>query len=184
MAFSLLRSTSSSVLNRVRFCQRSFSAKSSSPILAVKGTDREKMMFDSDRETPEYDVPTSGISRPLSEILKELNKKVRDSLIKFRHEPNGFSVKYIPWHIVNRILNFMLRHGLVKFVASLTHLIASLNPWCITYSSDSITYSSALSDPAARAIYDLKKSTMLMPRSRISETEFCLNRRWETDQCW
>ncbi|OIS99152.1 PREDICTED: chaperone protein dnaJ 11, chloroplastic [Nicotiana attenuata] len=42
----------------------------------------------------------------------------------------------------------------------------------------------ALSDPAARSIYDLKKSTMLMPRSRISETEFCLNRRWETDQCW
>jgi len=23
----------------------------------------------------------------------------------------------------------MLRHGLVKFVASLTHMIASLNPW-------------------------------------------------------
>ncbi|XP_027091654.1 DNA repair RAD52-like protein 1, mitochondrial [Coffea arabica] len=50
-------------------------------------------------------VPTSGISRPLSEILKELNKKVPDSLISARTEPNGFSVKYIPWHIVNRILN-------------------------------------------------------------------------------
>ncbi|OIT34968.1 PREDICTED: DNA repair RAD52-like protein 1, mitochondrial [Nicotiana attenuata] len=108
MAFSSLRSTSSSVLNRVRFCQRSFSAKpssSSSSSRAVKDKDREKMMSDSDRETPEYDVPTSGISRPLSEILKELNKKVPDSLIKFRHEPNGFSLKYIPWHIVNRILN-------------------------------------------------------------------------------
>ncbi|KAI3767535.1 hypothetical protein L2E82_17727 [Cichorium intybus] len=54
---------------------------------------------------PYYDVPTSGISRPLSEILKELNKKVPDSLIRARTEANGFSVKYIPWHIVNRIMN-------------------------------------------------------------------------------
>ncbi|XP_062152551.1 DNA repair RAD52-like protein 1, mitochondrial [Alnus glutinosa] len=47
---------------------------------------------------------SSGISRPLSEILKELNKKVPDSLIKVRLE-DGFSMKYIPWHLVNRILN-------------------------------------------------------------------------------
>ncbi|KAE9454942.1 hypothetical protein C3L33_13152, partial [Rhododendron williamsianum] len=50
-------------------------------------------------------VPTSGISRPLSEILKQLNKKVPDSLIRVRTEANGFTVKYIPWHLVNRILN-------------------------------------------------------------------------------
>ncbi|GLU16308.1 hypothetical protein SLE2022_327470 [Rubroshorea leprosula] len=52
----------------------------------------------------DYPVPTSGISRPLSEILKELNKKVPDSLIKLRVE-DGFTSKYIPWHIVNRIMN-------------------------------------------------------------------------------
>jgi hypothetical protein len=40
---------------------------------------------------------SSGISRPLSEILKELNKKVPDSLIKVRLE-DGFSMKYIPWY--------------------------------------------------------------------------------------
>ncbi|XP_054795349.1 DNA repair RAD52-like protein 1, mitochondrial [Prosopis cineraria] len=50
-------------------------------------------------------VPTSGISRPLSEILKELNKKVPDSLIKTRVEKDGFPIKYIPWHVVNRIMN-------------------------------------------------------------------------------
>ncbi|KAG5520307.1 hypothetical protein RHGRI_033020 [Rhododendron griersonianum] len=50
-------------------------------------------------------VPTSGISRPLSEILKQLNKKVPDSLIRVRTEADGFTVKYIPWHLVNRILN-------------------------------------------------------------------------------
>lgn len=42
-------------------------------------------------------VPTSGISRPLSEILKQLNKKVPDSLIRVRTEADGFTVKYIPW---------------------------------------------------------------------------------------
>ncbi|CAN6475400.1 unnamed protein product [Victoria cruziana] len=49
-------------------------------------------------------IPTSGISRPLSEILKELNKRVPDSLVKTRFE-EGTSIKYIPWHIVNRIMN-------------------------------------------------------------------------------
>ncbi|KAM7253419.1 hypothetical protein ACFE04_026037 [Oxalis oulophora] len=54
-------------------------------------------------------IPTSGISRPLSEILQELNKKVPDKLVTTRVE-DGFSIKYIPWsdippHIVNRIMN-------------------------------------------------------------------------------
>ncbi|KAH0976550.1 hypothetical protein GBA52_026269 [Prunus armeniaca] len=47
---------------------------------------------------------SSGISRPLSEILRQLNKKVPDSLVKTRSE-SGFTSKYIPWHIVNRIMN-------------------------------------------------------------------------------
>ncbi|XP_041009616.1 DNA repair RAD52-like protein 1, mitochondrial [Juglans microcarpa x Juglans regia] len=47
---------------------------------------------------------SSGISRPLSEILKELNKKVPESVVKTRLE-DGFAMKYIPWHIVNRIMN-------------------------------------------------------------------------------
>ncbi|XP_021775305.1 DNA repair RAD52-like protein 1, mitochondrial [Chenopodium quinoa] len=50
------------------------------------------------------EIPTEGISRPMSEILKQLNKKVPDSLISVRPE-NGASIKYIPWHIVNRIMN-------------------------------------------------------------------------------
>lgn len=45
------------------------------------------------------DVPTSGICRPLSEILKELNKKVPDSLIKTRIEKDGFPIRYIPWYL-------------------------------------------------------------------------------------
>ncbi|XP_047172599.1 DNA repair RAD52-like protein 1, mitochondrial [Vigna umbellata] len=53
----------------------------------------------------EEEAPSSGISRPLSEILKELNKKVPDSLVKTRYEKDGFPIRYIPWHTVNRILN-------------------------------------------------------------------------------
>ncbi|KAL6559831.1 hypothetical protein OROGR_004948 [Orobanche gracilis] len=49
-------------------------------------------------------VPITGISRPLSEVLKDLNKKVPDSLIKSRTEED-FSIRYIPWHILIRILN-------------------------------------------------------------------------------
>ncbi|XWS22006.1 hypothetical protein CRYUN_Cryun30bG0106600 [Craigia yunnanensis] len=52
----------------------------------------------------DYSIPTAGISRPLSDILKELNKKVPDSLVKLRIE-DGFNIKYIPWHFVNRIMN-------------------------------------------------------------------------------
>ncbi|XP_076956516.1 DNA repair RAD52-like protein 1, mitochondrial [Bidens hawaiensis] len=52
-----------------------------------------------------YDVPPSGISRPISEILKELNKKVPDSLIRTRTEADGFTLRHLPWHIVNRIMN-------------------------------------------------------------------------------
>ncbi|KAL1555734.1 DNA repair RAD52-like protein 1, mitochondrial isoform X1 [Salvia divinorum] len=50
-------------------------------------------------------VPTAGISKPLSEILKDLNKKVPESLLKSRTEPSGFSIRYVPWHVLNRILN-------------------------------------------------------------------------------
>ncbi|RRT62917.1 hypothetical protein B296_00036390 [Ensete ventricosum] len=44
----------------------------------------------------EEEVPTSGICRPLSEILRELNKKVPDSLIRTRIE-NGVVTRHIPW---------------------------------------------------------------------------------------
>ncbi|CAM8982072.1 unnamed protein product [Rhodiola kirilowii] len=63
--------------------------------------------FDESESEPRYEeevIPSSGVSRPLSEILRELNKRVPDSLIRTRVE-DGFSIKYIPWHLVNRIMN-------------------------------------------------------------------------------
>ncbi|XP_051124385.1 DNA repair RAD52-like protein 1, mitochondrial [Andrographis paniculata] len=58
-----------------------------------------------DFELEDDAVPISGTSRPLSHILKELNKRVPETLLKHRPEPAGSSVKYMPWHIVNRIMN-------------------------------------------------------------------------------
>ncbi|KAJ6848405.1 DNA repair RAD52-like protein 1, mitochondrial [Iris pallida] len=53
----------------------------------------------------EQEDDAGGIhTKPLSEILKALAKKVPDSFIKTRVE-DGFTMKYVPWHIVNRILN-------------------------------------------------------------------------------
>lgn len=42
------------------------------------------------------EVPAPVIGRPLSDILRELNKKVPESLIKTRTE-DGFTIRYIPW---------------------------------------------------------------------------------------
>ncbi|GMN56486.1 hypothetical protein TIFTF001_025595 [Ficus carica] len=61
---------------------------------------------DEEEAEEEQVLVSSGISRPISQILKQLNKKVPDSLVKLRFDiQNGVSSKYIPWHIVNRIMN-------------------------------------------------------------------------------
>ncbi|KAJ6855322.1 DNA repair RAD52-like protein 1 [Populus alba x Populus x berolinensis] len=77
-----------------------YSTKSSAFGARNKNTATEKLSDIDDNDS----VPTSGISRPLSEILKELNKKVPDTLVSQRVD-NGFSIKYVPWHLVNRIMN-------------------------------------------------------------------------------
>ncbi|XP_057793852.1 DNA repair RAD52-like protein 1, mitochondrial isoform X2 [Salvia miltiorrhiza] len=80
------------------FQRRRFSSKPSYPSSAKA---HPQVASDDDDAA----VPTAGISRPLSEILKDLNKKVPDSLIKSRTEASDFSLRYVPWHILNRILN-------------------------------------------------------------------------------
>ncbi|KAJ8759530.1 hypothetical protein K2173_007147 [Erythroxylum novogranatense] len=84
-----------------RSCSRTYSSRSSySAAFGGRDKDGEKNSHNDDDEV----IPTSGLCRPLSEILKELNKKVPDSLIRQRVE-DGFSVRYVPWHLVNRIMN-------------------------------------------------------------------------------
>ncbi|KAK2979883.1 hypothetical protein RJ640_010430 [Escallonia rubra] len=99
MAFSLMKMKSVS-RNSISSVLKSIASRSSPSYHRPFAAKAEK------NEVPLDDgVPTSGICRPLSEILKELNKRVPDSLVRARADPNGFSIKYVPWHIVNRIMN-------------------------------------------------------------------------------
>lgn len=90
----LTKPPASSASSLLRISHRSFASKNSSSFPEPEPEPEEKF-----GEHGEDDVvPTSGISRPLSEILKQLNKKVPDSLVKLRVE-DGFSIKYIPWFV-------------------------------------------------------------------------------------
>lgn len=96
----LLRSLRVAAVFESSWWRRSYSKLASSSYAQGR---REKPVEVEDDEEQDFAV-SSGISRPLSEILKQINKKVPDTLVKSRHE-NGFTSKYIPWHIVNRIMN-------------------------------------------------------------------------------
>lgn len=47
----------------------------------------------------------SLITRPLAEILRDMNKRVPDKVLKTRND-EGVVLKYIPWYHANRILSF------------------------------------------------------------------------------
>lgn len=47
----------------------------------------------------------SLVTRPLAEILRDMNKRVPDHLLKTRND-NGVILKYIPWYHANRMLSF------------------------------------------------------------------------------
>lgn len=83
-------------LHRRRLSAKPFYSSSSSS--AVNTSNSAKLQQETNLETEDdAALPTSGISRPLSHILKDLNKKVPESLLRLRSEPSGFSFKYIPW---------------------------------------------------------------------------------------
>lgn len=47
----------------------------------------------------------SLITRPLAEILRDMNKRVPDKVLKTRSD-DGVMLKYIPWYHANRMLSF------------------------------------------------------------------------------
>lgn len=47
----------------------------------------------------------SLITRPLAEILRDMNKRVPDKVLKTRND-EGVVLKYIPWYHANRMLSF------------------------------------------------------------------------------
>ncbi|KAG6552263.1 hypothetical protein Mapa_006113 [Marchantia paleacea] len=48
---------------------------------------------------------SSFITRPLAEILRDMNKRVPDKVLKVRMD-EGVPLKYIPWYHANRMLSF------------------------------------------------------------------------------
>ncbi|EFJ35349.1 hypothetical protein SELMODRAFT_68768, partial [Selaginella moellendorffii] len=49
---------------------------------------------------------SSFITRPLAEILRDMNKRVPDKVIKIKVDEDGNELKYIPWFHANRMLSF------------------------------------------------------------------------------
>eukprot|EP01018_Ginkgo_biloba_P022951 Gb_30433 [translate_table: standard] len=69
----------------------SYSIFTSAPAFAIRR--QHNNAFEPESEEPE--VPSSGRSRPLADILRELSRRVPEKLIKVRVE-DGFSIKYVP----------------------------------------------------------------------------------------
>lgn len=101
----LLRSLAKNPLSHSSPALKSLFLTSQRPYAKASRKDRVATVPEPEPEGLEDAVPTSGISRPLSEILKELSKRVPDSLVKTRLE-DGFSVKYVPWYGFSRMLGF------------------------------------------------------------------------------
>lgn len=116
--------------------QRSFAAKAKNVVESLTGATESSSdaasAYRNQSHDGEDDVPTSGISRPLSEILKELNKKVPDSLLSVRTEPNGFSVKYIPWLVHAFFLFFTLYFNHLLYFGS-NYFAPDFHAWCCVY---------------------------------------------------
>ncbi|KAG6433380.1 hypothetical protein SASPL_104992 [Salvia splendens] len=74
-------------------------------ISALSGGDNSSSIKKSAAPNSNYVVPldkSSCIARPLAEILRDLNKKVSDNIIKTNDDHSTF----IPWYHANRMLSF------------------------------------------------------------------------------
>ncbi|KAH6765473.1 cobalt ion-binding protein [Perilla frutescens var. hirtella] len=74
-------------------------------ILALSGGDSSSSNKKAAAPNSNYVVPldkSSCITRPLAEILRDLNKRIADNIIK----TNGDHSTFIPWYQANRMLSF------------------------------------------------------------------------------
>ncbi|CAA0838907.1 Unknown protein, partial [Striga hermonthica] len=74
-------------------------------VLAVSGDGSTNSSKKSAAPNSNYVVPldkSSSITRPLAEILRDLNKRVPDNIIKTQNDQPTF----IPWYQANRMLSF------------------------------------------------------------------------------
>ncbi|KAL3675157.1 hypothetical protein R1sor_025105 [Riccia sorocarpa] len=79
-----------------------------SRVVQIRASDSAKRVVPS---YANYAVPienqttSSFITRPLAEILRDMNKRVPDKVLKVRMD-EGVPLKYIPWYHANRMLSF------------------------------------------------------------------------------
>jgi intergrase/recombinase len=78
---------------------------------------------------------SSFITRPLAEILRDMNKRVPDKVLKVKND-NGVSLKYIPWYHANRMLSFYAPGSVFsllpqKIFFRLISLICGRDPGCV-----------------------------------------------------
>eukprot|EP00249_Psilotum_nudum_P012518 c23828_g1_i1 orf=192-779(-) len=113
-------------LNRLSMAPRSHPGllssigRSSGSVLSVKASDRKgprccvirnadnpkKAISSANYVVPLENIPLSScITRPLAEILRDLNKRVPDKVLKTEIE-DGVARKFIPWYHANRMLSF------------------------------------------------------------------------------
>lgn len=102
MAFVMRALVRSSRASRPSFESIRREAVASTPAWPTRRLQHSGASGETESELPE--IPSSTISRPLADVLRELNRRVPDRLIKVRVE-EGFTTRYVPWHIVNRIMN-------------------------------------------------------------------------------
>ncbi|KAH9330455.1 hypothetical protein KI387_002563, partial [Taxus chinensis] len=87
--------------------------KSGRGVLGIKASEKDKGSYSGNKGTPytnyvvSLDNPPASfyIIRPLIEILRDLNKRVPDKIVKIKEE-GGSQIKYIPWYHANRMLSF------------------------------------------------------------------------------
>jgi hypothetical protein len=78
---------------------------------------------------------SSFITRPLYEILRDMNKRVPDKVLKVKND-NGVSLKYIPWYHANRMLSFYAPGSVFSLLLQtiflhVISLICGRDPGCV-----------------------------------------------------
>ncbi|KAI7724721.1 hypothetical protein M8C21_004598, partial [Ambrosia artemisiifolia] len=99
-------------LNRRSFVQVSAlndRSNSGDANININSKGKQKSAVPSSNYVVPLDYASTGITRPLAEIFRDLNKRIPDNIIVKRpddDDDNGFQSSFIPWYHANRMLSF------------------------------------------------------------------------------
>ncbi|KAI7724708.1 hypothetical protein M8C21_004585 [Ambrosia artemisiifolia] len=75
----------------------------------INSKGKQKSAVPSSNYVVPLDYASTGITRPLAEIFRDLNKRIPDNIIVKRpddDDDNGIQSSFIPWYHANRMLSF------------------------------------------------------------------------------